>query len=984
MKNSLHKILFFLLIACILFGSQVAAIPSVNTSSHTLCFLENKGQIIDQYGHQRRDIDFRLQGSSISVFIGDGQLHYQWSKVKQPLQKPVPDLTKDSTFSSPIDFYRADMVLIGANYNAKMVMEDQLPYYERYYLPQHGSGAVASTCSKIIYRDIYPNIDWILYIRNNQVEYDFVIRPGGKVSDIKMEYRGATDIKMNLDGSITIQTPMGNITENMPYSFQQADNKKIASQFSLIGTNTLGFEVDPYEGTLVVDPVLSWGTYYGSSDLDMDGIVRCDPFNNVYLGGWTTGASNIATVGAHQQTYGGGIFSYGDAFLVKFNKDGIRQWATYYGGSSIDGLSYGGMAVDKWGYVYINGLTTSSSGIATSNGHQQRKYGFSDNFLAIFDTSGVLMWGTYYGGGAAEQISSIACDDSGNVYMAGGTNSPDRIATPNSHKSIAAGNISSIQDGFLVKFDSSGVCKWGTYFGGDKEDIVLGLTCSPSGVYIIGQTQSSSGIASQESLQDTLPPVNKGIYGFLAKFDFAGTFKWGTYYGVDTTVNSYLTFFTGVDADSADNVYLLGYTTSEAGIATPNSFQDTISTRTSPHGTSFDLFVAKFNRNAERVWGTYYGMADVWSQSGAFETSGSEVAYEIRCDQGSNLYFVGHVQGGVRGFTTSNAHQATYGGGTISQGDGFLAQFDTSGKRKWVSYYGGQGRDVCFSVDVDTFGYVYIAGSTGSVDKIATVGSHQDYFLGGSGGSGFPSSDVFLARFCFAPRKALFNIQGTDSVCVADQQRYYASAVDEADAYIWSLPEGWSGVINNDSIDVTFGKNSGDIKVKVVRCQDTSEAQSFNVYVRPSIRPVITVNGFELGTLDSHLSYQWYLNGLPITGETNATYNVMQNGDYMVVVTNPEGCIDSSDVYVITNVTVASLGKLNELITVYPNPVDNLIHIAAPVPLNINLSGIDGRILIQKYDTNEIDVSGLIKGVYLINIRDRNGVLIKTAKITKL
>jgi hypothetical protein len=49
-------------------------------------------------------------------------------------------------------------------------------------------------------------------------------------------------------------------------------------------------------------------------------------------------------VAGHQNTYGGGV--YGDAFLVKFNPAGVRQWATYYGGNG-DDVWYS-CAVDLW------------------------------------------------------------------------------------------------------------------------------------------------------------------------------------------------------------------------------------------------------------------------------------------------------------------------------------------------------------------------------------------------------------------------------------------------------------------------------------------------------------------------------------------------------------------------------------------------------------------------------------------------------------
>jgi hypothetical protein len=101
----------------------------------------------------------------------------------------------------------------------------------------------------------------------------------------------------------------------------------------------------------------------------------------------TNSGTNIATSGSHQSAYGGGIW---DAYLVKFNSAGVRQWGTYYGGAGYD-IVMGSCATDPSGNVYMTGITTTSVGtsISSSGSHQSAFAGGNDAFLVKFNPSGI-------------------------------------------------------------------------------------------------------------------------------------------------------------------------------------------------------------------------------------------------------------------------------------------------------------------------------------------------------------------------------------------------------------------------------------------------------------------------------------------------------------------------------------------------------------------------------------------------------------------
>ena len=128
--------------------------------------------------------------------------------------------------------------------------------------------------------------------------------------------------------------------------------------------------------------VRQWGTYYGGNDVDNGNYCATDATGNVYLSGTTSSSvTAISTIGSHQSTYGGN----GDAFLVKFNSSGGRQWGTYYGG--VGGDNGNSCATDATGNVYLVGTTNSSlTAIATLGSHQSTYGGgTNDAFLVKFN-----------------------------------------------------------------------------------------------------------------------------------------------------------------------------------------------------------------------------------------------------------------------------------------------------------------------------------------------------------------------------------------------------------------------------------------------------------------------------------------------------------------------------------------------------------------------------------------------------------------------
>ena len=258
------------------------------------------------------------------------------------------------------------------------------------------------------------------------------------------------------------------------------------------------------------DGGLVWGTYYGgaSSDIGKSVAVGAD---RVYLGGYTGSAQGIATAGVWQSVYAGKL----DNFVVRFDAEGSREWATYYGGEGIE--SDGGLALTLDGGVVWAGYTTSTMGIATPGAHKNFLGGSRDAILARFDGDGGLMWGTYFGGSGDDQRGSVAVDPYGNFLLVGLTNSASAIATADVYQGALAGEY----DLFLAKFDPAGKRVWSTYYGGPALENNLDGNVAvhgPDAIYIAGKTKSLTGIATLDGFQ---PNPGTKEDGFVARLDQA-------------------------------------------------------------------------------------------------------------------------------------------------------------------------------------------------------------------------------------------------------------------------------------------------------------------------------------------------------------------------------------------------------------------------------------------------------------------------------
>jgi hypothetical protein len=652
------------------------AIPLATTAqTAAFLFVENKGQVIDQDRRPRSDVDFMLRDEGLNLLVGDGAMHYQFYKLIIDQGNSSSLCINDAPKGLDMYRLDVELLGANRNAEV-IAEDRQAYHEQYYLPQFGDAGAVANCYKKITYKDVYEKIDLILSVSENKLTQEFLVREGGDPSLIKLKYSGATELRIAPDGRFFANTPMGNIVERAPISLQSDGKQVVTSfsltndvlsfqvdefagallidplqewshglggfftpsitvddngnLYTLVGA-TSGIGTSGTHQTSVAggydigiskfnsQGVAQWGTFYGGNNDERPlGIEFNAATGSLYILGGTNSTTGIASTGAHQTSYGGASNSqnnYGDLLVAKFTTNGIRQWGTYYGGSEDDYyyLKYSGsISSDNNGNVYIVGNTTSPNNIASSGSHKPTLSGTTDGFLVKFNSSGVRQWGTYYGGNNGEDCRGVACDNNGNVFIAGYTGSDDNIATTGAFKATRGNSSAS----FFAKFDGQGVRQWGTYFG--NKSVANSISVDLNGdMFALGTTSDGTDIVTSGAFQSVLSPGQHGD-AYLTKFTSNGNQVWGTLCGGNEEEVPY-----GVYNDPSGNAYIIGYTKSDIGFPLYNAYQSTYG------GLDYDGFFSKFTGGGSCLWSSYYGGNNV------------DICADMAIKSSSTFYMVG-------------------------------------------------------------------------------------------------------------------------------------------------------------------------------------------------------------------------------------------------------------------------------------------------------------------------------------------------------
>ena len=660
-----------------------------------ISFIENVGQI------NNSDVEYLAKGNNYDLLFAQDEIIFSSTQ----------NIEGETT---------SDIVTLNfenANLNPNINPLNQLPGVANFFQGNDSNNwhTDLPTYAAIEYENLYPGIDLIYSSLDDKLKRDFIVAPGADTSQIVLNYSGGEEINILADGTLSIDTESGELSEAPPIAYQEIDGQKIEVEvaYKLLENNRVGFDIGEYNKNyeLTIDPTVEYSTLIGGNGFDRGNGIAVDVAGNVYITGDTTSV-DFPTLNAIQPDFnGGGAVFNNDAFVTKLDQNGTVLWSSYFGGSNDEfGID---IAVDVAGGVYVTG-NTNSLDFLTVNAFQTAYGGGSfngDAFVTKLSSLGNSVQYSTYLGGRDEDISrGIAVDNNGNAFVTGSTGgfspfpaSPvpgfaDFPTTENAFQTTTTNNVN--RDAFVTKLSRNGrTLVYSTLLGGFDLDSGIDIDVDNNGnAYITGSTRSFD-FPLQNPLQN--------FYGgdsdiFVTKLNPEGSdLLFSTFYGrSDGDAGS------GIAIDLAENIYVSGTTGTrilegDIAISPVGDFPAFSGFQNFFGGGSSDAIVMKINRDNSLGYASFLG------------GNSSEFANDIAIDNLGNAYVTGSTAS--VNFPIINEFQEGVGLGLPD--DVFVSKVSSSGMfLDFSATIGGVGNESGNGIVIDPAQNIYVVGFSDSID----------------------------------------------------------------------------------------------------------------------------------------------------------------------------------------------------------------------------------------------------------------------------
>ncbi len=661
----------------------------IQLTADNAVFIENKGQWPD-------NVKFLAMTGGVRAWLTENAVVYDHFKIKSE--------GENSKISGNVIKQEALGQSTPNNFNERLKSNSRYNFFIGNNPDKWVSNAAAY--KEIVRKDFIEGVDVRYYFQDNSLRYDYIVNPGANLSELNIKFTGADEQYIDENGQIVLKTSIGEIKHSDIFAYQKINGEieEVKCDISINETNEISFNAD-YDKSrqLIIDPLIFF-TYLGTeknddlfdmaTDSDNRAVLLCqanyenypvtvgpyqteetgkaacitkfasdgaslifstyiggnksedprgiaiDSDDNIYISGHTESDNYPITNGAYQSE----AEPVDDIILTKFTNDASSLlFSTYIAANGYDRCF--DIFVDENDKIYLTGSTNSKDFPLSANAFQKEINGNGDAFILIMNSAGnAIINSTLIGGDAfyRDHPEAITVDNSGNIYIAGDTESSNYPVTANAFKKTM--DDGTYGDCFISKLNPDlSQLLYSTFIGGYEDtrsnETIYSIHIDEEGcLYAAGWTDSDDFPTTEGAFKREF----SGHSSFVLKMNNDGT---------DLIFSTFIAEGEATDMKIGENgsIFLTGYADGDDFPVTAEAIQQ-------ERGSKKDVFIARLNPDATDVlYGSYYG--GYWRDEGK----------RIAVINNNNVYVSGETEN--KELATDGANDTEYGGGN---GDAFL------------------------------------------------------------------------------------------------------------------------------------------------------------------------------------------------------------------------------------------------------------------------------------------------------------------------